>query len=57
MSSKIRDYNKLAVDILNELHLLEQLFLSKFLAQMKLNKVMQTLKMRHLTLKTIHLKL
>lgn len=57
MSSKIRDYNKLAVDILNELHLLDQLFLSKFLAQMKLNKVMQTLKMRPLTLKTIHLKL
>lgn len=57
MSSKIRDYNKLAVDISNELHLLDQLFLSKFLEQMKLNKVMQTLKMRHLTLKTIHLKL
>ena len=57
MSSKIRDYNKLAVDILNELYLLDQLFLSKFLALMKRTKAMKILKMRHLTLKTIHLKL
>ena len=50
MSSKIRDYNKLAVDILNELYLLDQLFLSKFLALMKRTKAMKTLKMKHLKL-------